>query len=227
MVGGKERYAVPDRNLGAVLTAVSKRVGSMRHTVLRTPWPVVLKPGLLILFASLVLAGGVLIASGRSRSTGLLEVTWDESVLAGSLALAGLVLHETGHAVAAHLAGRTVERLEFGMSGVAATSGTTTAARRALAIAAGPLVEIAAGTLLWSAGGSTWATPLGAAGLLALLNGAGNLLPVKPFDGRRLWTFIRLARRGNPVLKCYPSGPCPACTGTFPTADDREEALAA
>lgn len=198
----------------------------MPLTVLRTPWPVVLKPGLLALFASLTLAGGMLIAQARFPAAGRLQVDWHEALLAGALALAALVLHETGHAAAARLTGRTVERLEFGMSGVAATSGDTTACRRAAAIAAGPVIEILAGTAMWAAGGSSWADPVGAAGFLAMVNGAGNLLPVKPFDGHRLWTFIRLALDGNPALVCRPSGPCPACTGVLPETADLEPAAA-
>lgn len=198
----------------------------MHLTVLHTPWPVVLKPGILALFASLVVAGGMLIAQARFPEAGRLQVQWHEAILAAGLALAALVLHEAGHAVAAHLTGRTVERLEFGMSGVAATSGDTTAWRRAATIAAGPAVEIMAGSIMWSAGGSTWADPVGAAGFLAMVNGAGNLLPVKPFDGHRLWAFIRLALDGNPALPCHPDGPCPACTGTFPEAADRQPAAA-
>lgn len=199
----------------------------MHLTILRSPWPVVLKPGLVVLFGSLTLAGGMLITNGRYAVTGQFQLSWQEAVLAGALALAALVLHETGHGVAAHLTGRIVERLEFGMSGMAATSGDTTAWRRAAAIAAGPVVELVAGIIMWAAGGCTWADPLGAAGFLALVNGAGNLLPIGPFDGHRLWVFVRLALAGNPSLACNPDGPCPACTGTFLDHEDTERAMAA
>lgn len=196
----------------------------MQLTVLRTPWPVVLKPGLLALFACLALGGGMLVASGRFQSTGQLMLSWQEVALTGALALAALVVHETGHAVAAHATGRTVERIEFGLAGGAVTSGDTTPWRRVAAIAAGPLAEIAVGSLLWSAGGGHWASPLGAAGFIALLNGAGNLLPFHPaLDGYRLLAFIRLARRGNERLACVPSGPCPACTGVSPVTVTKEE----
>jgi hypothetical protein len=39
--------------------------------------------------------------------------------------MAGLVIHETGYAMAAKATGRTVERLEFGLAGGAVTSGHT------------------------------------------------------------------------------------------------------
>ncbi|GAA4034342.1 hypothetical protein GCM10023063_17910 [Arthrobacter methylotrophus] len=185
----------------------------MHFTVLRAPWPIVLKPGLLVLFGLLSLGGGMLIASGRAQSTGTLTLTWQEAVLSGALALAALIIHETGHAVVAHATGRTVERLEFGLAGGAVTSGDTTPWRRVAAIAAGPLAEITAGVLMSVAGGS-WGSPLGAAGFIAILNGAGNLLPFhKALDGYRLMRFLRLVFQDGRPLACVPSGPCPACTG--------------
>ncbi|WP_422759009.1 hypothetical protein [Paenarthrobacter sp. C1] len=98
----------------------------MAFTLLRRPWAVVLKPGVLALFAAMSLGGGMLIASQRSKRTGVLELGWQEAVLAGALVVAGLILHETGHAVVARVTGRRVERLEFGFAGGAVTSGDTT-----------------------------------------------------------------------------------------------------
>lgn len=187
----------------------------MHLTVLRAPWPVILKPGLLVLYVSLSLCGGMLIASGRFQATGQLVLTWQETALTGALVLAGLVIHETGHAIVAHATGRTVERLEFGLAGGAITSGDATPWRRLTAIAAGPLAEITVGSLMLVAGGGNWMSPLGAAGSMALINGVGNLLPFhRALDGYRLLRFLRLACSGNAALACVPSGPCPACTGT-------------
>lgn len=203
---------------------LSGHIASMTFTLLRRPWPVVLKPGLLVLFASLAVGAGLLIASRRLQLTGELAITWQEASLTGALALAGLVIHELGHAAAAQATGRTVERLEFGLAGGAVTSGDTTPWRRVIAIAAGPLVEIAFGSLLWTAGGGNWDTVLGAAGFLSLLNGVGNLLPVhKALDGSRLLHFLQLAVLGNERLACAPTGPCPACTGVSPARVTTEE----
>ncbi|ACL41897.1 peptidase M50 (plasmid) [Pseudarthrobacter chlorophenolicus A6] len=203
----------------------------MQITVLRAPWPVVLKPGLLALFAALSVGGGMLVATRRLQHTGHLWLTWQDAAAVGALTIAGLVLHETGHAVAARATGRLVERLEFGLAGGAVTSGDTTPWRRAIAIATGPLLELAFGFTLLTAGGGTWAalaTPLGTAGLMAIINGAGNLLPVHPsLDGYRLLTFLRLALTGNRRLNCVPEGPCPACTGNFPAQVLDEEQVPA
>lgn len=191
----------------------------MTLTILRRPWPVVLKPGILALFAALSIGGGMLVATRRLQHTGQLWLTWQDAATVGALCIAGLILHETGHAVAAKATGRTVERLEFGLAGGAVTSGDTTPWRRVIAIATGPLLELAFGFTLWTAGGGTWAalaTPLGTAGLMAVINGGGNLLPVhKSLDGYRLLTFLRLALAGNRRLSCLPEGPCPACAGAL------------
>jgi Zn-dependent protease len=196
----------------------------MTLTIFRRPWPVVLKPGVLALYAALALGGGTLIAARRLQLTGHLSLTWQEAALTGALALAGLVIHETGHAAAARATGRTVERLEFGLAGGAVTSGDTTPWRRVAAIVAGPLVEIAFGSLLWSAGGGSWDNPAGAAGFLSLVNGVGNLMPVhKSLDGYRLLLFSRLALRGNEPLACTRAGSCPACTGAAIDPDRSEE----
>lgn len=190
---------------------------SMTLTVLRSPWPVVLKPGLPILFIAISIAGGMLVATQRFEQTGHLFLTWQEAAIVGSLSIAGLVLHETGHAVAAHATGRTVERLEFGLAAGAVTSGNTTPWRRIIAIASGPLLELGFGLMLWTAAGGTWAglsNPLGVAGLMGIINGGGNLLPAhKSLDGYRLAAFVRLALAGNNKLPCMASGPCPACSG--------------
>jgi membrane-associated protease RseP (regulator of RpoE activity) len=192
----------------------------MTFTLLRQPWPVILKPGLLALFATMSLGAGMLISTRRLALTGHLVLTWQEAVLAGTLVVSGLILHETGHAVAARATGRTVERLVFGFAGGAATSGDTTPWRRAAAIAAGPLADLAYGSALWGAGGAGWDNPVGAAGLLVLINGIGNILPLhKALDGYRLLLFIRMAIRGNKPLVCTTEGPCTACTGARPAAD--------
>jgi hypothetical protein len=57
----------PRRGKGGPL---SGHTGDMELTALRAPWLVVLKPGLLVLFACLSLDGGMLIASGRSSPPG-------------------------------------------------------------------------------------------------------------------------------------------------------------
>jgi len=202
-------------------------IGAMTFTLLRRPWAVVLKPGLIVLFAAMSLGGGMLIATQRSRLTGQLVLTWQEAAVTGALVVAGLVLHETGHAVAAQATGYRVERLEFGFAGGAATSGDTTPWRRVIAIAAGPLADLAFGAVLWAAGGASWDNPLGAAGFLVLINGVGNILPVhKALDGYRLLHFLWLALRGNEPLACVPSGPCPACIAADPeSARSKEPAL--
>lgn len=183
----------------------------MTFTLLRRPWAVLLKPGIIGLFAAMSVGGGMILSMRRLQSTGLLMLTWQECAITGALVVAGLVLHETAHAVVAQATGRMVERLEFGFAGGAATSGDTTPWRRAIAIAAGPLSDIAFGSVLWAAGGSNWDTPLGAGGLLVLINGVGNILPLhKSLDGYRLIRFLRLALRGNEALACI-TGPCPAC----------------
>lgn len=191
----------------------------MTLTVLRSPWPVILKPGLLVLFIALSAGGGMLVATRRLQHTGQMWLTWQDAATVGALCITGLVLHETGHAVAAKATGRNVERLEFGLAGGAVTSGDTTAWRRAIAIAVGPLLELAFGFTLWTAAGGTWAglaSPLGTAALMAIINGIGNLLPVhRSLDGYRLLSFLRLALTGNPRLTCLPDGPCPACTGSL------------
>lgn len=192
----------------------------MTVTILRRPWPLILKPGVLALYAALAVGGGLLIAARRSQLTGQLTLTWPEAALTGAMALAGLVIHEAGHAVATQATGRTVERLEFGLAGGTFTSGTTTPWHRAAAIAAGPVLEIAFGSLLWTAGECNWDNPAGAAGLISLINGTSNLLPVhKSLDGYRLVPFIRLGVQGNRPLACTAAGPCPACTGTSSDQD--------
>ncbi|WP_354214824.1 M50 family metallopeptidase [Arthrobacter sp. UYCo732] len=190
----------------------------MTLTILRAPCPIVLKPGLLALFIALSVCGGMLVATRRLQYTGELWLTWQEAATVGALSIAGLMLHEAGHAFAARATGRTVERLEFGLAGGAVTSGNTTPWRRVIAIITGPALELAFGTALWTAAGGTWeglASPLGAAGLMAIINGGGNLLPVhKSLDGYRLLIFLRLALAGNRPLTCLPDGPCPACAGS-------------
>lgn len=195
----------------------------MSLTILRRPWLITLKPGVLALYAALALGGGALIAVRRLQLAGQMSATWQEAALAGVLALAGLFIHETGHAVAAQATGRTVERLEFGLAGGALTSGATTPWRRAAAIVAGPVFEIAFGSLLWTAGDCGWDNPAGAAGLISLINGISNLLPLhRSLDGYRLLPFIVLAVRGNIPLACTAAGQCPACTGA-PAEQDRLE----
>lgn len=202
----------------------------MTFTLLRRPWTVILKPGLLGLFAAMTLGGAMLIFSRRLTLTGQASLTWQEAALAGALVVTGLVLHETGHAIAAQATGRKVERLEFGFAGGAATSGATTPWRRAAAIAAGPLADLVFGSLLWCAGGNNWDNALGAAGIMVLMNGAGNILPLhKALDGARLLRFLRLALRGNEPLDCVQAGPCPACHGVtaVPEPSQEEPALSA
>lgn len=185
----------------------------MAFTFIRRPWPVILKPGVFGLFVVMSLGAGMLIATQRSRLTGVLELGWQEATLAGALVVAGLILHETGHAVAARVTGRRVERLEFGFAGGAVTSGDTTPWRRVIAIAAGPASDLLFGSALWAAGGGSWDNALGAAGFLVLINGAGNALPLHTnLDGARLLRFLLLAFRGSKPLACVPDGPCPACS---------------
>ncbi|HEX9088369.1 MAG TPA: peptidase M50 [Arthrobacter sp.] len=185
----------------------------MTFTLLRRPWPVILKPGILVLFAAMSVGGGMILSLRRLQNTGEMVLTWQECALTGALVVAGLVLHETAHAVVARATGRMVERLEFGFAGGAATSGDTTPWRRAVAIAAGPLSDIAFGSVLWAAGGFDWDNPMGAGGLLVLVNGVGNILPLhKSLDGYRLLRFLRLVLLGNKPLACVAAGPCPACS---------------
>lgn len=123
-----------------------------------------------VLFLAISIAGGMVVATQRYGKTGHVFLAWQEAALVGALSIAGLVLHETGHAVAAKMTGRRVERLEFGLAAGAVTSGGTTPSRRAAAIAAGPLLELGYGLALWAAAGGTWAAlaaPVGVAGLMA------------------------------------------------------------
>lgn len=206
---GGQRHAVPVRNLEDGTVSVGSR-----SITFRSPWPIVLKPGLLVLFAALSIGGGMLVATQRLQLTGQLYLSWQDAATVGALSIAGLIIHETGHAVAAKITGRSVERLEFGLAGGAITSGDTTPWRRVIAIATGPLLELGFGLMLWAAAGGSLANPLGTAGLMAVINGGGNLLPVhKTLDGYRLMVFLRLAVAGNRRLQCAETGPCPACAG--------------
>lgn len=155
----------------------------------------------------------------RFQSTGVLSFAWGEALIAGLLAFVALFIHETGHAVVGRMVGRKVLRLQFGLAGGAITSGDTTPLRRIAGLAAGPLAEIAFGALLLVASEGVPSNPLAIAGFVAILNGAGNLLPFhKATDGFKILRFARLALRGNQPLTCAAEGPCPACSADFPEA---------
>jgi hypothetical protein len=180
-------------------------------------WPVHLHPGFLVVIAAMSAACWFLLGTVRFRVAGTFETQWWEAVLAGSLALAAVAVHELAHAVVGAWTGRRVERIDFGLKIGVVTSGDSTALRRAAAIAAGPCAEMVAGTVLLAAAGGgadTVLNPVGMAGALAVFNGAANLLPVHPAaDGWKLLRFLLLAARVSD-LKCAPVGqPCPACTG--------------
>lgn len=185
--------------------------------ILRTPWfPIVFKPGVIALFVLMTLGSWMLIAGQQQKMTGEFTLLHPEAILAGFLAIVGLLIHELGHAFPALLSGRRVERVQIGFAGGAVTSGDSTPLRRAISIVAGPAVEIIFGLTLLSLGGGHWGTALGAAGFLALINGIGNLLPVhKALDGYRLLMFLRLVIRGNSPVLCMETGPCPACSAKF------------
>lgn len=181
--------------------------------IIQTPWwPIVVKPGALILLTAYMVAGGFFLFTKRLELTGANSVAWYEAVTIGVLVLTGLFFHESGHAVAGKMTGRKVLRLQFGLAGGAVTSGDSTPVRRMISIAAGPLAEIAFGIAFLALGGGSLATAFGVAGLLSLINGIGNLVPFhKTTDGYRFLKFSRLALRGNEPLRCMESGPCPAC----------------
>lgn len=174
---------------------------------------VLVRPGVIVLLVLLTAAVNALLGVAKAGA-GFRPV---EAFLGALLVLGALVLHEAGHAVVGHLSGRRIHRLEFGMAGAAVSSGDTTPARRAAAIAAGPAAEVGAGLLLFAAGGAGMGGPFGVAGVLAVLGGSANLLPVhKSLDGYKLVRFLLLAVKGNHPLLCVPEGPCPACDGAAP-----------
>lgn len=185
--------------------------------VIQTPWwPIVVKPGALILLTAYMVAGGIFLFAKRLELTGVDSIAWYEAAAIGVLVITGLFFHETGHAIAGRMTGRKVLRLQFGLAGGAVTSGDSTPVRRMISLAAGPLAEIAFGIVTFTLGGGNIATAFGVAGLLSLINGFGNLVPFhKTTDGYRFLKFSRLALRGNAPLRCAPTGPCPACSAKF------------
>lgn len=177
----------------------------------------VIAPGLLVALAACSGAAGLLLFGLRVRLGDGMPTSALDFLAAGVLVLTAMLVHELAHAAAAAATGRRVERVVLGKMIGVYTSGGTTPLRRALAIAAGPLTEIAVGAAYWqlAGGGAEGAlTPLGVAGVVALINGTSNMLPFHPAgDGWKLARFLLLARRtGNAALPCTPED-CPACTG--------------
>lgn len=170
--------------------------------------PVLVRPGVIVLLVLLTAAVNALLGVTGAGSRPV------DALLGALLVLGALVLHEAGHAIVGRLTGRRIHRLEFGLAAAVISSGDSTALRRAAAIAAGPLAEAGAGALLYAGTAGDVSSPLGAAGVIAMLGGAANLLPVhRSLDGYKLLRFLALAARGRAGLLCVPTGPCPACTG--------------
>jgi hypothetical protein len=181
-------------------------------------WPLHLHPGFLVIIVAWSAACGFLLGTFRFNATGTFELQWSEGILAGALALSAVAAHEVAHALVGALTGRRIERIEFGLKIGMVSAGDSTALRRAASIAAGPVAEIVVGALLWgAAGGGVRAllNPVGLAGVMAMFNGAANLVPFHPStDGFKMFRFVILAARGHRIVACRPAGePCPSCTG--------------
>lgn len=191
-------------------------------------WPVHIHPGFLVIAAAMSAGCGFLLGTIRLRTTGAFELQWWEAFLAGLLALSAVAAHEGAHAAVGAWTGRRVERIEFGLKIGVVSAGDSTALRRAVSIAAGPVAEIVVGALLWDlAGGGALAllNPVGLAGVLAVFNGAANLVPFhRSADGFKMFRFLILAARGHRILACRPAGePCPACEGAVAVAPSNKK----
>jgi Zn-dependent protease len=189
-------------------------VESSGITIRTSWWSIVFKWGSFVMMGLFIIAAGMLSSKIAAGTTGTFSFIWTDAVIAGSLAYLSLFLHENGHAVAARFTGRKVLRLQFGIAGGAVTSGNSTPLRRIIGLAAGPLAEIAFGSVLLLISLGSTVSPLTAAAAMALVNGVGNLIPFhKSMDGSRILHFARLHRAGVRELTCEPEGPCPACYG--------------
>jgi hypothetical protein len=193
-------------------------IGCMKLPSRPGAWSIHLHPGFLVIAVAMWAACGFLLGAIRFKATGAFEVQWWEAILAGSLALSAVAAHEGAHALVGAWTGRRIERIEFGLKIGVVSAGDSTALRRAASIAVGPVAEIVVGALLWGAAGggaSALLNPVGLAGVMAVFNGAANLVPFHPSaHGFKMFRFLILAARGHRILACRPSGqPCPACSG--------------
>lgn len=194
-------------------------------------WSIHLHPGFLVIAAAMWAACGFLLGTIRFKATGAFEVQWWEAILAGLLALSAMAAHEAAHALVGAWTGRRIERIEFGLKIGVVSAGDSTALRRAVSIAVGPVAEIVVGVLLWgAAGGGVRAllNPIGLAGVMAVFNGAANLVPFHPStDGFKMFRFLILAARGRRILACRPAGEqCPACAGAVSEPAENKKAPA-
>lgn len=146
---------------------------------------------------------------------------WLAGVLTAVALLAGVLVHEVAHAVAARRAGLHVDGITLWfMGGVTRIEGDNRKPSTELVVAlVGPLASGVAGALSillsWPAQNAGWdltAASLRWLGLINLLLGAFNLLPASPLDGGRVlhgliwsvtrnrWLATRLAAGAGMVL---------------------------
>lgn len=153
---------------------------------------IIVRPGLLAQLGLLTAVSSAALTVTRTLAGGpLLLPTWADSLLCGSLLLATILFHETGHLVANVILGRKHHCLNLGWR-LFVLSSTCSTRQQIIVSAAGPLMELAAGYLLWRVGGNDIAAickPIGMAGALACLNAIIQFLPLGPRsgDGRKLW----------------------------------------
>ena len=154
---------------------------------------VIVRPGLLAQLGLFTVVSSAAMTVTRILAGGpILLPTWADSSLCGVLLLATILFHEMGHLLANAILGRKHHCLNLGWRFFVLAS-TCSNRQQVIVSAAGPLLELAAGYLLWTVGGNGLAalcTPLGMAGALACLNGIVQLLPLGPRygDGRKLWS---------------------------------------
>lgn len=156
---------------------------------------IIVRPGLLAQLGLFTAVSSVAMTVARTLAGGpLLLPTWADSLLCGALLLATILFHETGHLLANTTLGRQHHCLNLGWRFFVLAS-TCSNRQQIIVSAAGPLLELAAGYLIWKIGGNDIAaicTPLGMAGALACINGIVQLLPLGPRygDGRKLWGAV-------------------------------------
>lgn len=166
---------------------------------------IIVRPGLLAQLGLFAAVSSVAMAVARTMAGGpLLLPTWADSLLGGALLLATMLFHETGHLLANAILGRQHHCLNLGWRFFVLAS-TCSHRQQIIVSAAGPLLELAAGYLLWTIGGNDIAaicTPLGMAGALACLNGIAQLLPLGPRygDGRKLWSAAFRSARPKTLI---------------------------
>lgn len=131
-----------------------------------------------------------LLTANNTASTGSLTIASPVDALVTALLLAGgVVLHEIGHVLACSAVGTRCYVLHLGLRS-SVSHAAPQGLQRAVIAAAGPLMEIAAGGMLWIASGSSWHVPLSpiaAAALCMIVSGVLQLLPIsQASDGWRV-----------------------------------------